>query len=178
MSVMNGWSNIRIPAGAACPYETGIKTLAAICLFCCFIYCYCDRFAIPIKLLLHLTTYCSTNILPWCIQYFLQWESPSSYQCYILTLLLAHRHSSRCPNCSFITTPTCHLGVVGDSHATNVIVGCRWHLPSTSCAMTDDSKNGEKHLKGIYMNLHSFIYIHGCVVGKGSEWRLHRFDVA
>lgn len=37
-------------------------------------------------------------------------------------------------------THTCHLGVVRDSHAADVVVGCCRHLPSTPGAVTDDGK--------------------------------------
>lgn len=56
-------------------------------------------------------------------------------------------------------TRTCHLGVVGDSHATNVVVGCRRHLSGTPGAVAGDRRRGRGiflrwGFAYIYMNLH------------------------
>lgn len=80
----------------------------------------------------------------WYIQYF--------------NLLSAHYYSAHFPNCRFNMTHTCHLGVVGDSHTANVVVGCCRHLPSTSCAMTGDNKK-QNIVKRIYMTLHTFTMV-------------------
>lgn len=93
--------------------------------------------------------------------------------CYLLTPLSAHCYSSHCPICSFNMTHTCHLGVVGDSHAADVVVGCRRHLSSTSCAVTGDSKKQRIYLSGfawIYMNLQRIYWVE-------FEIRFYRLEV-
>lgn len=59
-------------------------------------------------------------------------------------------------NSSFNMTHTCHLGVVGDSHAADVVVGRCRDLSGASCAVTGDGEKQRKCLRRfawIYMNL-------------------------
>lgn len=92
----------------------------------------------------------------------------------MLISLFAHCYSSHSPNCSFNMTRTCHLGVVGDSHTTNVVVGCCRHLASTSCAVTGDIKKQRIYFRGfawICMNFQRDI------LWVKSEMRFPRLDV-
>lgn len=70
-------------------------------------------------------------------------------------------------------THTCHLGVVGDSHTANVVVGGCRHFSSTSCAVTGDSKK-QNMLKRIYMIYHKFTM---AILWVKSEIRFPRLDV-
>lgn len=74
----------------------------------------------------------------------------------------AHWYSNLYPGRSCNVTHTCHLGVIRDSHAADVVVGCCRHLPSTSCAVTDGGKKHRIILWVLrifvihFMNLHEF----------------------
>lgn len=81
--------------------------------------------------------------------------SSHCYQnCHLPSSLSAHCYSAHCPICGFNMTRTCHLWVVGDSHAADVVIGCRRHLSSTSGAVTGDGKEQK------IGDLHEFAWIY------------------
>lgn len=109
-------------------------------------------------------SFTTTYVLSKLLSEFPPGESPSSdhpclssncYQCCYFSLRCPPCHLCLCSNCRFNVTHTCHLRVVGDSHTADVIVGCRRHLPSTSCAVTGE----EEKRKKTWENLHELAYI-------------------